>query len=356
MADDPSSNEKDKTSGAPEPEVLKPQSDEASKDTSGSSEAHVQAAHKVLIPHKSRHGSYRPSHKATFIGLAVVIAILLINGGVIYFVMRGSGNASASTNRDEVTLSSEALDGLGVSRNSVGELGTELTIGPDSTFNGSVKIAGGASIGGELKLNSKFSANDASLAKLQAGETAVNTLNVNGDTTTSNLNARKDLSVAGVTRLQGAVTVSQILTVNNNLNVAGNLAVGGTLSARAFQASSLVSDTTLVVGGHIITRGAAVSVGRGSALAGTDTVSISGNDTAGTVAVNLGTGTRSGILANIAFRNNFSATPHVVVTAVGPGASDVYISRTVSGFSIGVGSIDGGLSGRSVAFDYIVVQ
>lgn len=356
MADDPSSSNKDKTSSAPEPEVLKPQSDEATKDTAGSSEPHVQAAHKVLIPHKSRHGSYRPSHKATFIGLAVVGLILLLNGGVIYFVMRGQSQANASTNRDEVTLSTEALDGLGVSRNSVGELGTELTIGPDTTFNGSVKIAGTTSIGGELKLNSKFTASDASLAKLQAGETAVNTLNVNGDTTTSNLNARKDLSVAGLTRLQGAVTISQILTVNNNLNVAGNLAVGGTLSARSFQASALVSESTLVVGGHIITRGAAVSVGRGGALAGTDTISVSGNDTAGTVAVNIGTGTRSGILANVSFRSNFSITPHVVVTAVGPGASDVYITRTVGGFSIGVGSIDGGLGGRSVAFDYIVMQ
>lgn len=350
MADDPSSHEKDKTSGVPEPEVLQPQSEDVVPDKADTSSG--DAPHKVTIPKRSRHGSYRPSHKATFIGLAVIIAILLINGAVIYFVMRNQGDVSASANRDEITLSTEALDGLGVSRNAVGELGTQLTIGPDSTFNGSLKVAGNASIGGELKLNSKFTASDASLAKLQAGETAVNTLNVNGDTTTSNLNARKDLTVTGLTRLQGAVTISQILTVNNNLNVAGNLAVGGTLSARAFQASSLVSDTTLVIGGHIITRGSAPGVSAGGAVGSNGTVSISGNDASGTIAVNAGLGAGGGIVATVTFKMPYSSTPHVIITAVGPGATDVYVNRNANGFSIGVN----GLTTGGHAFDYIVMQ
>jgi hypothetical protein len=147
------------------------------------------------------------------------------------------------------------------------------------------------------------------------------------------------------------------MTVNNNLNVTGSLAVGGTLSARSFQASSLVSDTTLTIGGHIITRGAATSVGRGPALGSVDTVSISGNDAAGTVAVNLGSNaSRSGILANVAFRQNYGTTPKVVVTAVGGPVDDLYISRSSGGFSIGVRSITSGLSGAGYAFDYIVMQ
>ncbi|MEO5499550.1 MAG: hypothetical protein ABIR46_03560 [Candidatus Saccharimonadales bacterium] len=347
MADSPSSDEKSKTSGAPEAEELKPQSDKATPENDA-----TLAARKVLIPKKSRHGSYRPSHKATFIGVSVVIAVLLINGIVIYFILRGQGGSGNTVARDEVTLSAETLDGLGVSRNSVGELGTELTIGPATTFNGSVTVAGDTSIGGSLKLNSKFSASDASLAKLQAGDTSLNTLNVNGDTTSSNLNLRNDLNVTGLTRLQGAVTMAQILTVNNSVNIAGNLAVGGTLSARAFQASSLVSDTTLVVGGHIITRGSAPGVSAGGAAGSNGTVSISGNDAAGTVAVNAGVGAGGGIVANITFRSPYGGTPHVVVTAVGPGASDVYINRNANGFSIGVGALTTG----GHAFDYIVIQ
>lgn len=347
MADSPSSDEKSKTSGAPEPEELKPQSDKATPENDA-----TLAARKVLIPKKSRHGSYRPSHKATFIGISVVILVLLINGVIIFFVLRAQGGSGNNVAREEVTLSAETLDGLGVSRNSVGELGTELTIGPATTFNGSVTVAGDTSIGGSLKLNSKFSASDASLAKLQAGDTSLNTLNVNGDTTSSNLNLRNDLNVTGLTRLQGAVTMSQILTVNNSVNISGNLAVGGTLSARAFQASSLVSDTTLVVGGHIITRGSVPGVSPGGAIGSNGTVSISGNDAAGTVAVNAGAGAGAGIVANVSFRSAYGSTPHVVVTAVGQGVTDVYVNRTANGFSIGVGGITVG----GHAFDYIVIQ
>ena len=83
-----------------------------------------------------------------------------------------------------------------------------------------------------------------------------------------------------------------------------------------------------------------------------DTVSISGNDASGTVAVNIGTGTRSGIVANISFVHQYGSTPHVVVTAVGSGASDVYVNRNANGFSIGVSSIVTG----GHAFDYIVMQ
>lgn len=347
MADSPSSDEKSKTSGAPEAEELKPQSDKATPNNDA-----FEAAHKVLIPKKSRRGSYRPSHKATFIGVSVVIAVLLINGIVIFFILRAQGGSGSSLSRDEVTLSADTLNGLGVSRNSVGELGTQLTVGPDTTFNGSVTVAGDTSIGGSLKLNSKFSASEASIAKLQAGETAVNTLNVNGDTTTSNLNLRNDLTVTGLTRLQGAVTMSQLVTINNSLNVAGNLAVGGTLSARAFQASSLVSDTTLVVGGHIISRGSAPSISDGGAIGSNGTVSISGNDASGTVAVNAGVGAGAGIVANITFRSAYGGTPHIIVTAVGPGATDVYVNRNANGFSIGVS----GLTVGGHAFDYIVIQ
>lgn len=343
MADSPSSDTKDKTSGAPEPEVLKPQSEEASQASSETSAPQ----HKVVIPKRSRHGSYRPSHKATFIGLTVVIGILLINGGILYFVMRGQSNANAQANREEVTLNSATLDKLGVSRNAVGDLGTELTIGPSTRFDSTVTIAGDTSIGGELKLNSKFSASDASLAKLQAGDTALNTLNVNGDTTTSNLNLRKDLNVTGLTRLQGAVTISQILTVNNSVNIAGNLAIGGSLSVRNFQVN------TLTIAGHLISTGSAPSVSvAGGAVGSNGTTSISGNDASGTIGVNVGAGAGAGCLATVSFRQTYTVTPHVVVTGSMP--ANIYLSgRTASGFTVCTATA---LLPGGYFIDYIVMQ
>lgn len=341
MADSPSSD-KDKTTGAPTPEVLKPQSEE-SAPTAGP----TAAVPKAGASRRLRHGSYRPSHKATFIGLAVIIAILAINAAVIFFIMRGQNSASAQGNREEVTLSSESLDKLGVSRNAVGDLGTELIIGPNSRFSGNVTVAGNTTIGGQLQLNSKFTASDASLAKLQAGDVSVNKLDVNGDVTAAGVNVGRDLAVAGITRLQGAVTMSQILTVNNSVNIAGNLAIGGSLSVRNFQVN------TLTIAGHLISTGSAPSVSAaGAALGSNGTVSISGNDTSGTIGVNIGAGAGAGCLATVSFRQTYTITPHVVVTGSMP--ANIYLSgRTASGFTICTASP---LTPGGYFVDYMVMQ
>lgn len=307
--------------------------------------------HTKLKP-RLRRGTYRPSHKATFIGLAVIAAILLINGVVITVVVKKNSKGDSSTNRSDVIVSSSVLNKLGVSRNAVDAKGTELIIGPDTTFNGNITVATNATISGQLKLNSKLSASDASITKLQAGDTSLEKLSINGDATATNLNLRKDLSVAGVTRLQGTVTIENLVTINNNLNVTGSLAVGGTLSAASFSANTLTSGSTLTVGGHIITRGSAPGVSGGSALGSNGTVSISGSDAAGTVAANAGAGSSSGVIANINFRSQYGSTPHVVVTPVGM-AVNLYINRSSTGFTISTASP---ISPGGYAFDYIVMQ
>lgn len=334
------------TSGAPQPEVLHAQGE---KPTDAAA-AKPAAVGKSAI--KRVRSSYRPSHKATFIGLAVVAAVLAINGSIIAWLMSSQQNAAAEVDRQSVTLSADTLDGLGVSRNAVGKLGTKLTVGPDSTFNGNVTMGSNLTVGGKLQLQGEFTASNASFANLKAGKTALGQLNVNDDITATTLNLRRDLKVAGSSTLQGPVTMAQLLTVNNSLNVAGNVAVGGVLSARNFQANSLTSGSTLTVGGHIITRGNAPGVGRGGAVGANGTVSISGNDASGTVAVNAGTGAGNGLLAQIAFRSQYGNLPHVVITPVGRHV-DVYVTRSIGGFSI---YADGSMSPGGYAFDYIVMQ
>lgn len=352
MNNNSNSTDKNKSSEPPAPELL---SSQFKKKTNNKQPVEVsdEEKAKALAFARAHHGTYRPSHKATFIGIAVVIGILAINVGVIYFIMKAPGVSPTSALSGDVTISPAVLDTLGVSRNTVGSAGTELIVAPDSSFKGKVTMASDVSISGQLNINGKFSAADVSLTKLAAGETAVEKLNVNGDATISNLNLRKDLTVVGTTHLQGAVTVSQLLTVNNSVNITGNLAVGGTLSARSFQASNLVSDTTLTVGGHIITRGNAPGISRGTALRSTDTTSVSGNDASGTIAVNIGAGSiGAGCLATVSFNARYSNIPHVVVTAIGP-ASNIYIFRNTGGFSVCTAS---SLSYGGYAFDYIVMQ
>lgn len=357
MADDP---KQDKTE-APAPEALSVQSDETSLSTETSSETDSSSSPAPsspipaapATPLRSRHrSSYRPSHTATLIGLGVVLLILGVNAAIIGFVVMNQAKAEVNKNASEVTISAATLDKLGVSRNAVGNSSAELVVNPKAKFNGTVTIAGDTTLGGQLKINGKFVAGDASFAKLEAGDTSLSKLGVNGDATVTNLNLRKDLTVAGATRLQGPVTFNQVVTMTNSLNVAGNLSIGGSLSVRNLHASSFVSDSTLTIGGHIITRGSAPGVSAGS-VGSNGNVSISGNDASGTVAVNVGVGGASGIVANVTFRSAYSSTPHVVVTQVGAGGSGVYISRTNKGFSIGV---NGSLGPGGYAFDYIVMQ
>ena len=340
------SEEKPGQDGAPAPEVLSVQGDEPAK-TSGPAVVAGEKPKRAL-----KRSSYRPSHKATFIGLAVVAGVLAINGAIIGWLVNAQQAASVEQSKESVTLSAETLDGLGVSRNPVGNLGAELTVGPNATFNGKVTMGSDLSVGGKLQLKGDFSANSANFTRLQAGETALQQLNVNGDTTTTNINVRTNLAVAGNTTLQGPVTMAQLLTINNSLNVAGNVAVGGTLSARNFQSNSLTSGSTLTIGGHIITNGAAPNVGQGPAVGSNGTVSISGNDASGTVAVNTGVGAGNGLLAQVSFKSQYGNIPHIVVTPVGQYVA-VYVTRSIGGFSIYSASA---MPPGGYAFDYIVMQ
>ena len=280
-------------------------------------------------------------------GLAVIIAILAVNGAIIGFVLKSQSGKNGSKNEDQVTVNQSALEKLGVNRNSIGDAGIVLTVNPNAKFNGKVDISGDLSVAGQTKLNNQLSAPKANLAELQAGKTSLNELTVNGESTLSKLTLHNDLAVAGSTKLQGAVTISQLLTVNNSVNVSGNLGIGGVLSV------GTVSARIINISGHVITTGSTPSVGPGPGLGSNGTVSISGNDAAGTVAVNIGAGSHGGIVAYIAFRSLYGATPHVVISPVNAGISNYYVTRTAGGFNIG---ISGTPSPGGYAFDYIVEQ
>lgn len=359
MAEEPANGSGESPGGgaeAPAPETLRAKRDVMADEeangtpTDGTDGAANQPA---ALAKRPRRGTYRPSHKATFIGLAAVVAILAINAAVILFVIRRQTSEQTQVAKGQVTINQDALDKLGVNRSAVGDAGVKLTINPDTAFGGMVEVAEDVSIGGQLKLNGRFSASDATFTNLTAGNTGLQQLNVNGASTVTTLNVRNEMVVAGITRLQGDVTLSRLLTVNNSANVAGNLAVGGALTVNTFQSRNLTIENNLTIGGKLITRGSAPGVAAGNALGSNGTVSISGNDTVGTVAANVGVGASSGIVARVTFRNSYSSTPRVVVTAVGAGVGSVYVTRSSTGFNIGV---NGAMPPGGYAFDYIVAQ
>src|SRR6266404_4299012 len=298
----------DNPSQAPAPETLKPRTDGAAP-----SSAPLPNAQQTAQTKPPRRRSFRPNHRATFIGMGAVIAILAVNAMIIGLVLKKQNKADDLASKGQVTISTATLNQLGVNRSPVGNSGALLTVSPDAQFKGKLSVAGPTTLSGDLLINSRLTATNANFTQLQAGNVSLAQLNVNGDGTLSTLNLRKDLIVAGVTRLQGAVTINQLLTVNNNLDVLGNLSISGTFSAR-----SLSSTSTLTVGGHIVTSGSTPGISRGGAALGSNgTVSISGNDAAGRIAINIGVGATGGTLATVTFVNQYGNIPRVVITPIG---------------------------------------
>lgn len=348
MENPPAPDQSAATSGAPQPEVLKPREEEKP------SEQPVQnpEAKRIDIK-KSRRNTYRPSHKATFIGLAVVVVILVVNAIVISVVLKNKAKSDKQASEAQVTIDADALSKVGVNTASIGDTGVQLTVEPNAQFKGKLSVAGETNLSGELKLNSKLTSADASITSLQAGKTSLSQLDVNGDSTLSALNLRSTLLVTGTSKFLGAVTMNELLTVNNSINVAGNLAIGGALSTAGFVARDLTSTGTLNVIGHIVSGGSTPAVGAGGALGSNGTVAISGSDTAGTISINIGTGAVGGTLASVAFKNQFGSLPRIIITPVGIGGDFYVRNPSVGGFSVAVMS---GLPPGGYSINYIVMQ
>ncbi len=107
---------------------------------------------------------------------------------------------------------------------------------------------------------------------------------------------------------------------------------------------ALVVTANLTVNGHIITGGGTPGIAAGTAACTSPTVSVSGDDTSGTITITTGSGcVSSGKLATVTFATAFGAAPHVTLTpggsnalALGAYVDDSTISTTA--FDLGTSS------------------
>jgi len=267
--------------------------------------------------------------------LFVLLAVISL---IIVFIVINSSNKEAAQQADIQTqeLTQEAIDSLSNNEVTVGDPKQLLSIESNAVFAGQVLIRDGLDVAGPIKVGGDLSLPGITVSgQSNFDEVQLNTLAVSGDT-----------NVLGT------------LTVSNGLTVNGTAAFGGPLSAPALTIDELSLTGDLQFARHIDAGGGTPSVVRGGSVGSGGTVTISGTDTAGTVAVNMGSGASSGTLATVSFTNAFNNSPHVVITPVttNSGLANVnyYISsRTTTGFTISAASSP---PSGSVSFDFIVID
>lgn len=170
-----------------------------------------------------------------------------------------------------------------------------------------------------------------------------------------------DLTVGGTATIQSAATVRDSLTVGRALTVGTNLNVNGIVTAASLNVGSITISSinisgNLVFGGHLIPGGATPSA-RTSNAAGGGSVTISGNDTSGTITIKTGGGgLAAGEMAIINFRAAFSGTPKVQLTPTSETASSLryYATKTTGFFTINTGTT--AAPNTTYIFDYLVTQ
>lgn len=189
---------------------------------------------------------------------------------------------------------------------------------------------------------------------------SANTLFKNDTSVQGSLAALKNLTVAGTTDLQGPTNIRDNLTVGRALNVGSGLTVNGQITASSLNVGSInISNINvsgdLVFGGHISPSGANLSARTSNASSG-GSVSVTGNDTSGTIIITTGGGSASGELAVISFRRGFSGTPKVQLTPINSPASSLNYFATRSANMFTVNSSSNTTANTTYVFDYFVTQ
>ncbi len=261
--------------------------------------------------------------------LIVVIAVV-----VVFIGVQRSKKEAVTPTISTQKLTQEELQKLQSTDSKVGGAKQTLSIESNAIFAGKVLLRDSLDVAGTLKVGSTLT---------------VPGLNVSGSSTFDQLLANK-LSITGDATIQGQ------LNIQKNLVTSGGASFGGQVSAPQLTIQSLQLSGDLTLSRHIDAAGGTPGISNGSAMGPGGTSSVSGTDTAGTVAINTSGSPAVGCFATINFTQKFNTTPHVVITPVGSGAAGInyYINRSSSNFSICTTNAPPG--GTSFSFDYIVID
>lgn len=262
---------------------------------------------------------------------ALILVIAAV--GVVVSIQRNEKEQTAPTiNTQELTQ--EDLNRINETETKVGDPKQTLSIESNAIFAGKVLVRDSLDVAGTIKVG---------------GALNLPGITVSGTSSFDQLQANR-ISSAGDGSFQGT------LSVQRGLTVAGGGTFGGPVSAPQLSVQSLQLSGDLTFTRHIDAGGANPSSANGTALGAGGTASVSGTDTAGTIAINTGGSPGAGCFVTINFATRYNATPHIVVTPVGSAGAGLgyYINRSTANFSLCTTTPAPG--GANFAFDYIVID
>jgi hypothetical protein len=277
------------------------------------------------------------SRANTFGSIAGLFVFLMLAGAAGGFFYSQAHKPAVVEKKPTIqTLSQDDINKLSEIGANLGTNGQTLNVAANALFRGKADVTGDLTVGGRLNAN---------------GPVTLSQLNITGNTAATGLNVGSNLNVTGTTALQKTLTVNSLVTINSNLNVTGTASIGAinttTLAVRTITISGALTIS------HLVTQGTAPAISAGS-VGGGGTVSISGNDTAGTININTGSGP-AGALATITFRAPFAGTVHVQLTplTLAAATAETFVTRSNTGFQIHAGNPP---AGASLSYDYLVTQ
>lgn len=277
--------------------------------------------------------------RANTIGsIAALFLFLLLVGGLGGYFWSLSRKTPPATGPTVQTLSPEDLQKLSEIGANLGTTGQVLNIGANALFRGKIDVGGDLSIGGRLNAN---------------GPVTLSQLNITGTTAATGLNVGSNLIVSGTTTLQRSLIVQALATIEGGLNVSGSASLNA-VNANSIAVRNISISGPLTIG-HLSTQGPTPSASTG-AVGGGGTVSISGNDTAGTININTGSGPSvNTTLMTITFRAAYTATPRVLLMPRTAGAATAHAYVIPSSTNFRILAVNPP-AGSTLTFDYFVTQ
>jgi cytoskeletal protein CcmA (bactofilin family) len=247
--------------------------------------------------------------------ILIFVLVLIVVVFIIFYIIEKNKNVAPVTVKNQ-PLSQTTLSQLNANSVAIGGSQETLDIQSNSVFSGSALVKGELQVAGPLTVS---------------GNTTLQNAAISG-TTQLNQVAGNSLTIDGTTTLKGQLVVGQSLTV------AGNSTLSGSVNAGKLTVSSLQVNGNISVDYHLVTNGLSPTIKATSSLGSGGTTSINGTDTAGTIAINFGSGVSGNLCESVSFNQGFATIPSVIISPSNSGASDntnYYVTqKSDTGFEI----------------------